>query len=70
MKRIYQSGSIEIWEVTEAWGVDYYVYGVTRDPPGQAVQGHRIRPRRWTVRSTCRWSSIPTRRVGSIAQNR
>ena len=26
---IFKQGSIEIWSVTEQWGTDYYVYGVT-----------------------------------------
>jgi hypothetical protein len=30
MELIYKNGTVEIWAVTEAWGVDYYVYGVTR----------------------------------------
>lgn len=29
MRIIYRSGRIEIWEVTEPYGSDYYVYGVT-----------------------------------------
>lgn len=29
MKLIFKNGPIEIWEVSERWGVDYYVYGVT-----------------------------------------
>lgn len=29
MKLIEKRGQIEIWEVTEAHGPDYYVYGVT-----------------------------------------
>ena len=28
-KRIYRNGPVEIWEVTERHGTDYYVYGVT-----------------------------------------
>lgn len=32
MRCIYKNGSIEIWEVRESYGTDYYVYGVTRDP--------------------------------------
>ena len=27
---IFKSGSIEIWQVSEAHGFDYYVYGVTQ----------------------------------------
>ena len=27
-----KNGAVEIWAVTEAYGTDYYVYGVTRDP--------------------------------------
>lgn len=29
MTLIYRHSSVEIWKVTEAWGFDYYVYGVT-----------------------------------------
>jgi hypothetical protein len=29
MKRIYKSGAVEIWEIKEAYGSDFYVYGVT-----------------------------------------
>ena len=29
MRMIFKQGLIEIWEVAEAWGFDYYVYGVT-----------------------------------------
>jgi len=32
MTLVHKSGSIEIWAVTEAWGVDYYVYGIASDP--------------------------------------
>lgn len=32
MKLVFKNGAVEIWAVTEAYGVDYYVYGVTRDP--------------------------------------
>lgn len=32
MKLIEKRGAIEIWEVAEPWGSDFYVYGVTRDP--------------------------------------
>ena len=32
MQLVFKNGAIEIWAVTEAYGVDYYVYGVTRDP--------------------------------------
>ena len=32
MKLVFKNGAIEIWAVTESYGVDYYVYGVTRDP--------------------------------------
>jgi hypothetical protein len=28
MRLIYRNGNIEIWAVNEAWGTDYYVYGV------------------------------------------
>jgi hypothetical protein len=31
MKRIFKNGNVEIWAVTEAWGTEYYVYGVSRD---------------------------------------
>lgn len=29
MALIYRNGGVEIWKVAEAWGFDYYVYGVT-----------------------------------------
>jgi hypothetical protein len=29
MELIYRQGRIEIWAVSEAWGIDYWVYGVT-----------------------------------------
>lgn len=29
---IEKTGQIEIWEVTEAYGLDFYVYGVRSDP--------------------------------------
>lgn len=29
MRLVYKKGSIEVWEVKEEWGMDYYVYGVT-----------------------------------------
>jgi len=32
MRLIEKRGQIEIWEVTEHHGVDYYVYGVLSDP--------------------------------------
>jgi len=32
MELIFKRGAVEIWAVTEAHGVDYYVYGMTRDP--------------------------------------
>ncbi len=32
MQMIFKRGQIEIWAVTEAWGVDYYVYGIGSDP--------------------------------------
>jgi hypothetical protein len=32
MKLIYKSGAIEIWEVSESHGSDFYVYGVTSSP--------------------------------------
>lgn len=32
MKLIYRNGPIEIWEVVESHGSDFYVYGVTGDP--------------------------------------
>jgi hypothetical protein len=32
MELIEKHGRIEIWAVTEAWGVEYYVYGVFSDP--------------------------------------
>lgn len=30
MQMIFKQGQIEIWAVSEAWGTDYYVYGVTQ----------------------------------------
>lgn len=32
MQLIFKRGAVEIWAVTESYGVDYYVYGVTRGP--------------------------------------
>ncbi len=32
MRLILKNGAIEIWEVRESYGLDFYVYGVTRDP--------------------------------------
>ena len=32
MNLIFKIGSVEIWEVREAHGSDFYVYGVTADP--------------------------------------
>lgn len=32
MRLIQKIGQIEIWEVRESYGFDYYVYGITRDP--------------------------------------
>jgi hypothetical protein len=32
MELIYKRGNVEIWAVQEAWGTDYYVYGVMADP--------------------------------------
>lgn len=29
MALIFKNGAIEIWSVSESWGTDYYVYGVT-----------------------------------------
>jgi hypothetical protein len=29
MQLIEKHGQIEIWEIEEAWGFDYFVYGVT-----------------------------------------
>lgn len=33
MVLIYKNGAIEIWAVTETYGVDYYVYGVMASGP-------------------------------------
>lgn len=32
MRLLFKNGPIEIWAVTEAWGTEYYVYGVMSDP--------------------------------------
>ena len=32
MRLVFKNGPIEIWEVTEAYGSDFYVYGVLADP--------------------------------------
>lgn len=32
MRLIYKRGDVEIWAVSEAWGTDYWVYGIGRDP--------------------------------------
>lgn len=29
MRLVHKAGRIEIWEIREAYGFDYYVYGVT-----------------------------------------
>lgn len=29
MKLIEKNGDVEIWQVNEPWGADFYVYGVT-----------------------------------------
>jgi len=33
MRLIHKAGNIEIWEVREDWGFDYYVYGVYASGP-------------------------------------
>jgi hypothetical protein len=40
MRLIYSSGKIEIWAVSEAWGTDYYVYGVYASRP--TTQSHKL----------------------------
>jgi hypothetical protein len=32
MRMIFKNGPVEIWQVRESYGFDYYVYGVTSDP--------------------------------------
>jgi serine protease inhibitor ecotin len=32
MTLVAKYGKIEIWSVAEAWGLDYYVYGILSDP--------------------------------------
>lgn len=32
MRLIEKHGQVEIWEVTESYGSDFYVYGVLSDP--------------------------------------
>jgi hypothetical protein len=32
MTMVLKVGSVEIWQVREAYGFDYYVYGVLSDP--------------------------------------
>jgi hypothetical protein len=32
MNLVFKNGNIEIWAITESYGVDYYVYGVLNDP--------------------------------------
>jgi hypothetical protein len=32
MVRIFKSDQVEVWQVNERWGTDYWVYGVTTDP--------------------------------------
>jgi len=32
MQMVHKNGSVEIWAVTEAYGTDYYVYGILSDP--------------------------------------
>lgn len=31
MRLVFKNGSIEIWEVKETYGFDFYVYGIMRD---------------------------------------
>lgn len=45
MKLVYKSGALEIWEVIEAHGSDFYVYGITSDPivcPSLAVARAKV----------------------------
>lgn len=32
MQMVFKSGAVEIWQVREGHGFDYYVYGLTSDP--------------------------------------
>lgn len=32
MNLIFKNGAVEIWAIVEAWGTDYWVYGVHNDP--------------------------------------
>lgn len=32
MTLVFKAGKIEIWQASESYGFDFYVYGVTRDP--------------------------------------
>ena len=32
MTLIFKSGRVEIWEVRESYGSDFYVYGILSDP--------------------------------------
>ena len=32
MSLVFKRGAVEVWAVAEDYGVDYYVYGVARDP--------------------------------------
>jgi hypothetical protein len=32
MTLIYKNGAVEIWQVCETYGFDYYVYGVSSSP--------------------------------------
>ena len=32
MRMVFKNGNVEIWAVTEAYGTDFYVYGVLSDP--------------------------------------
>jgi hypothetical protein len=32
MQLVHKHGSVEIWAVTESYGVDFYVYGILSDP--------------------------------------
>jgi len=40
MTKIFEQGKVQVWAVTEAWGTDYYVYGVTNSGDPRVCPSH------------------------------
>lgn len=40
MVKIYEVGKVSVWAVTEAWGTDYWVYGVTNSGDPRVCPSH------------------------------